>query len=247
MEREFRRKKIDIQTGTRFEALDVKPDQVVVHAVRGEESLTLATDQVLVAIGRKPLSAEIGLEKVGVSLNEKGFVQVDEQLRTSVPSVRAIGDLAGGPLLAHKASEEGVAAVEFAAGMKRQPLAHERIPACIYTQPQVAWIGLTEESARAAYGDDLRVGKFPFLASGKAVATAHTAGFVKILAEPTYGEIVGAHIVGAGATDLIAEIGLGMTLEATTGEIAGTTHAHPTLSEAILEAALATEGRAIHF
>ncbi len=247
VEREFRRKKIDIQTGTRFEALEFKPDQVIVHAMRGEESLTLPTDQVLVAIGRKPLSADLGLEQVGVKLTEKGFVQVDEQLRTSVPGIRAIGDLAGGPLLAHKASEEGVAAVEFAAGMARSALAHERIPACIYTQPQVAWIGLTEEKARAVHGEDLRVGKFPFLASGKAVATAHTAGFVKILAEPRHGEIVGAHIVGAGATELIAEIGLGMTLEVTTGEIAGTTHAHPTLSEAIFEAALAAEGRAIHF
>ena len=153
----------------------------------------------------------------------------------------------GPPLLAHKASEEGVHCVERLAGLARPPLDHRKIPACIYTQPQVAWIGRTEAEARAEFGDDLLVGRFPFQASGKAVATTHTAGFVKILAEPRYREIVGAHVVGAGATELIAEIGLAMTLEATTAEIAGTSHAHPTLSEAILEAALAAEGRGINF
>jgi dihydrolipoamide dehydrogenase len=167
-------------------------------------------------------------------------------MRSSVPSISAIGDIAGPPLLAHKASEEGVHCVELLSGLARPPLDHWKIPACIYSQPQVAWIGRTEAQARAEFGNDLLVGRFPFQASGKAVASAHTAGFVKILAEPRYREIVGAHVVGAGATELIAEIGLAMTLEATTSEIAGTSHAHPTLSEAILEAALAAEGRGIH-
>jgi len=245
--REFRRKRIELRTKTRFEALELSGKAVVVHAVHEDESVSLPADQVLIAIGRKPLSQEIGLEEAGVALTGKGFVAVDEQLRTSVPQIRAIGDLVGPPLLAHKASEEGIAAVEFIAGLVRAPLDHRRIPGCIYTQPQVAWVGLTEAKARAQYSDDLRVGKFPFLASGKAVATAHTAGFVKILAEPEYGEVVGAHIVGAGATELIAEVCLGMNLEMTTEEISGTCHAHPTLSEAILEAALAAEGRGIHY
>jgi len=246
--REFRRKKIEIRTKTRFEALERNDREVVVHALDQEgQAVSLPADQVLIAIGRKPLSENIGLENVGVALTKKGFVAIDEQLRTSVPQIQAIGDLAGPPLLAHKASEEGIAAVEFAAGLVRAPLDHRRIPGCIYTQPQVAWVGLTEAKARAQYGDDLRVGKFPFLASGKAVATGHTAGFVKILAEPEYGEVVGAHIVGAGATELIAEVCLGMNLEITTEEISGTCHAHPTLSEAILEAALAAEGRGIHY
>ena len=137
--------------------------------------------------------------------------------------------------------------MEFLAGVKRPALDPHHVPACIYCEPQVAWIGLGEAEARALYGDDLRVGRFPFTASAKAIASAHTAGFAKILAEPRYGQIVGAHLVGAGATELIAEIGLAMTLEATTGEIASTCHAHPTLSEALMEAALAAEGRGINF
>src|SRR5262249_18196305 len=147
---------------------------------------------------------------------------------------------------AHKASEEGIAAVEFLAGMQRPLVDHKKIPACIYCQPQVAWIGLTEDEAKRAHGE-VRVGRFPFTASGKAVASAHTAGFAKVIAEPRYGEIVGAHIVGYGATELIAELAVAMTLEATTAEIAGTPHAHPTLSEAIMESALAAEGRGINF
>ena len=137
--------------------------------------------------------------------------------------------------------------METLCAVKRPPLDYWKIPACIYAQPQVAWIGRTEAQARAEFGDDLRIGKFPFTASGKAVASGHTAGFAKIIAEPRYGEIVGAHIVGYGATELIAEMSLAMTLEATTSEIASTSHAHPTLSEALLEAALAAEGRGINF
>jgi len=243
LEREFRRKKIEVRLGTRFEEL-----KRVNGGVReGEAAAELEADQVLVAIGRRPLSKDIGLESAGVELDSKGFVGVDEHRRTSVASIWAIGDLAGAPLLAHKASEEGIAAVEWLSGVKRPPLDHLKIPACIYAQPQVAWIGLTEAQARERYGDDLKVGKFPFQASGKAAAAAHTAGFAKILAEPRYHEIVGAHVIGAGATELIAEISLGMTLEATSAEVAVTPHAHPTLSEALMEAALAAEGRGINF
>ncbi len=247
LQRELRRKKIDVRLGTRFEEIKTANGGVRIQVRSGDTTAELEADQVLLAIGRRPLSREIGLESAGVALDERGFVTVDGDLRTSVASISAIGDIAGPPLLAHKASEEGIHCVERLAGLPRPPLDHWKIPACIYAQPQVAWIGRTEAQARAEFGDDLLVGRFPFQASGKAVATAHTAGFVKILAEPRYREIVGAHVVGAGATELIAEIGLAMTLEATTGEIAGTSHAHPTLSEAILEAALAAEGRAIHF
>jgi dihydrolipoamide dehydrogenase len=246
LEREFRKKKITVRTGTRFEQLKVDADGVRVLVREGEKESELVAGQVLVAIGRRPLSADLGLEGAGVATDARGFVRVDERLATNVPSVRAIGDLAGAPLLAHKASEEGIAAVEWMAGLSRPAVDHRKIPACIYAQPQVAWIGLTEAQARAEYGE-VRVGRFPFQASGKAVASAHTAGFAKIVAEPRFGEIVGAHLVGYGATELVAEIGLAMTLEATTTEIAATSHAHPTLSEAILEAALAAEGRGIHF
>ncbi|HVP31004.1 MAG TPA: dihydrolipoyl dehydrogenase [Myxococcota bacterium] len=249
MQRELRRKKIEVRLGTRFEGCKVANGGVRVTVSKGQtgETSELEAEQLLVAIGRRPLSDDLGLEKVGLSPDARGFLAVDAQLRTAVPNVYAIGDVAQPPLLAHKASEEGIAAVETIAGVRRPPLDHRKIPACIYAQPQVAWIGLTEAQAKAEYGDDVLVGKFPFTASGKAVAAAHTAGFVKIIAEPRYKEIVGAHLIGAGATELVAEIGLAMTLEATTGEIAATCHAHPTLSEAILEAALAAEGRGLNF
>ncbi len=247
LQRAFRRKNIEVKLGTRFEELKQDGAGVVVTVSHDGTSEELACDKVLAAIGRRPLSADLGLEEASVQTDEKGFVRVDDTLRSSVASVSAIGDLAGGPLLAHKASEEGIAAVEFVAGVDRQPLDHAAIPGCIYAQPQVAWVGMTETQAREAYGDDIKVGKMPFTAVGKAIAAAHTAGFVKIVAEPEYGQIVGAHLVGHGATELLPEIGLAMTLEATTSEIAATTHAHPTLSEALLEAALAAEGRAINF
>lgn len=247
LQREFRRKKIEVRLGTRFEELKVDGDRVRVSVRDGEKEEELEADQVLMAIGRRPLSDDLGLEKVGVEVDQRGFVSVDAAYRTAASSVLAVGDLVGGALLAHKASEEGIHAVERLAGERRPPLDPRKIPACIYAQPQVAWIGLSEEEAREEFGEDLRVGKFPFTASGKAVAAAHTAGFAKILAEPRYGEIVGAHVVGFGATELIAEIGLAMTLESTTTEIAATCHAHPTLSEAIMEAALAAEGRALNF
>jgi dihydrolipoamide dehydrogenase len=247
LQREFRRKGIEVRLGTSFEAVEKVGGLVRVTVSGDGSSEEIEVDQVLAAIGRRPLSDDLGLEKVGVALDPGGFVVVDEQLRTSAPTISAIGDLVGGALLAHKASEEGIAAVEFLSGLKRPPLDPRRIPFCIYSQPQIAWIGLTEEEARIGFGDELRVGKFPFTASGKAVASAHTAGFVKLLSESGDGEIVGAHIVGQGATELIAEIGLAMTLEATTAEVAATCHAHPTLSEALLESALLAEGRGINF
>jgi dihydrolipoamide dehydrogenase len=247
LQREFRRKKIEVRLDTRFEELKKESSGVRVAASGPKGSEELHADQVLVAIGRRARSDGLGLEEAGVELDERGFVKVDARLRTRAPTISAIGDVAGGALLAHKASEEGIASVEFEAGLARPPLDPHHVPACIYAQPQVAWIGLGEAEARERYGDDLRVGRFPFTASGKAIAAAHTAGFAKLLAEPRYGQIVGAHLVGAGATELVAEIGLAMTLEATTAEVAGTCHAHPTLSEAILEAALAAEGRGINF
>jgi dihydrolipoamide dehydrogenase len=247
LQREFRRKGIEVRLNTRFEGVE-KAGEGVRVAVSGEKGAgAIDADQVLVAIGRRALSADLGLERAGVTVNSRGFVEVDARGRTAAPGVYAIGDLVGGALLAHKASEEGIAAVELVAGVRTHPLDHSGIPSCIYAQPQVAWVGLTEAQARDRFGDDLRVGRFPFTASGKAIAAAHTAGFAKILAEPRYGQIVGAHVVGHSATELIAEVGLALTLEATTSEIAATCHAHPTLSEALLEAALSAEGRSINF
>jgi dihydrolipoamide dehydrogenase len=246
LHRELRRKGIEVRLGTTFEAIEKASGAVRVSVSGDGVSDEIEADQVLAAVGRRPLSEDLGLEQAGVAVDRSGFVVVDRQLRTSAPTVSAIGDLVGGALLAHKASEEGIAAVEYLAELERPALDHRRIPFCIYSQPQIAWIGWTEEEARSEYGDQLRIGKFPFTASGKAVASAHTAGFVKLLSESESGEIVGAHIVGQGATELIAEIGLAMTLEATTAEVAATCHAHPTLSEALLEAALLAEGRGIN-
>jgi dihydrolipoamide dehydrogenase len=247
VQREFRRKGIEVRLGTCFETIEKASGAVRVSVSRDGAPDEIEADQVLAAIGRRPLSDDLGLDQVGIAVDQGGFVIVDPQLRTSAPTVSAIGDLVGGALLAHKASEEGIAAVEHLSGVKRPALDPRRIPFCIYSQPQIAWIGMTEEEARSEYGDQIRVGKFPFTASGKAVASGHTAGFVKLLSESEGGEIVGAHIVGQGATELIAEIGLAMTLEATTDEVAATCHAHPTLSEALLESALLAQGRGINF
>jgi dihydrolipoamide dehydrogenase len=246
LEKEYRRKGIEMLLGCRFEKIDTAPGGVRVAYSRDDRSEEIAVDQVLVAVGRRPATDALGLDHAGVALDENGFVSVDDRLRTSVPTISAIGDVAGGPLLAHKASEQGVAAVESIAGLDRPPLDPLRIPACIYAQPQVAWIGLSEAQAREQYGDAVRIGKFPFSAVGKAVAADHTSGFVKLVVGAEYGEILGAHVIGAGATELIAELSLAMQLEATTAEIAQTVHAHPTLSEAIWEAALSAEGRSLN-
>ncbi len=244
--RELSRKGIEVRTRTRFVELKVLGDEVRVTLEREGSPAQLEADQVLVAMGRRARSRDLGLAEVGIGLDARGFVEVGPNRRTRVPTVSAVGDVVGGALLAHKASEEGLAVAELLAGLERPPLDPRRIPACVYAQPQVAWIGWSEAEARARWGDDVRVGRFPFRASGRALSAAQPAGLVKIIAEPRYGEIVGAHVVGWGATELIAEIALAVQLEATTAELARASHAHPTLSEALLEATLAAEGRAIH-
>jgi dihydrolipoamide dehydrogenase len=176
---------------------------------------------------------------------ERGFVQVSGSQQTSVPNIYAIGDVAGPPLLAHKAMAEGVIAAEHLAGHAPKPLERGNIPNCTYCSPQVASIGLTEPRAREI-GREVKVGKFPFRASGRALAMAETEGLVKLVADAQFGEILGVHIVGPEATEMIAEVAALRTLEATLDELFLTVHAHPTLAEALLEAALAADGRAIH-
>jgi dihydrolipoamide dehydrogenase len=245
LERSLVRRKVAIKTSTSFKSMETNPSGVVVtvEGEKGEEELR--ADQVLVAVGRKAITEEIGLEDAGVEV-EGGFIRVSPDYRTTAAGVWAIGDVIGPPLLAHKASEEGIAAVEFMAGHKRKPIDPRRIPACIYCQPQVATVGLSEAEAREA-GHDVRVGKFPFVASGKAVGTGHTEGFVKLVTDAKYGEILGCQVIGHGVTELIAEVTLAMNLESTVHEVAETCHAHPTLSEAIMESALVAAGRGIHF
>ena len=241
----FTRRGVKIATNTAYRGLEVNDGGVVVtvEGEKGEEELR--ADQMLLAVGRRAQVDDIGLEQAGVEI-EKGFIAVGEDYRTTASGVWAIGDVIGHPLLAHKASEEGKAAVEFMAGERKKPVDPRTIPACTYCQPQVATVGLTEDQARAA-NYDVRVGKMPFVANGKAVGSGHTEGFVKIVSDARYGEILGCQAIGHGVTELIAEVTLAMVLESTVREVGETTHAHPTLSEVIMESALLAEGRAIHF
>jgi dihydrolipoamide dehydrogenase len=245
LERVFKKRGIEILTGTKFHSLEKFPGRVDVTLDSGGDFKHRTANKVLVAVGRSPLSAGLGLESLGVEVN-RGYIKVNERMQTTNETIYAIGDVNGPPLLAHAASEEGIAAVEFMAGRRESAVDHLRIPACIYCQPQVAVIGLSEEQAQAR-GYEVKTGKFPFRALGKAIAAGHEEGFVKLVVDKEYGEVLGCHIIGYGATDLIAEAGLARTLEATTAELSGTVHAHPTLAEAIMEAALLAEGRGINF
>ena len=245
LERSFKRKGIEILTQTMFHRLEKYPGRVELILDNAGTLKERTTNKVLVAVGRAPISADLGLEEAGVEI-DRGYIQVNEQLQTANTAIYAIGDVNGPPLLAHAASEEGIAAVEYMTGEREKGLDSSRIPACIYCQPQVAVFGLSEEQAQAQ-GYEVKVGRFPFRALGKALASGHDEGMVKLVVEKEYGEILGCHIIGRGATDLIAEVGLARTLEATTAELSETVHAHPTLSEAIMEAALDAEGRGINF
>ena len=245
LEHSFKRKGIEILTQTMFHSLEKYPGRVELILDNAGTLKERTTNKVLVAVGRAPISADLGLEEAGVEI-DRGYIQVNEQLQTANTAIYAIGDVNGPPLLAHAASEEGIAAVEYMTGEREKGLDSSRIPACIYCQPQVAVFGLNEEQAQAQ-GYEVKVGRFPFRALGKALASGHDEGMVKLVVEKEYGEILGCHIIGRGATDLIAEVGLARTLEATTAELRETVHAHPTLSEAIMEAALDAEGRGINF
>jgi dihydrolipoamide dehydrogenase len=235
---------IRIMTDTEVKGVALEVEGARVEVSSDGQSVELQAEMVLVAVGRTPNSEGIGAEEVGISI-ERGFIQVNERMETSVDGIYAIGDVIGPPLLAHSAMAEGVIAVEAIAEMKVHPLDHRSIPSCTYCQPQVASIGLTEAKAREE-GYEIKVGRFPFQANGKAQAIAETEGLVKIISDADSGEILGVHILGAEATEMIAALGLARTLEATPEEIAHTIHAHPTLSEAVMEAALAALGQAIH-
>jgi dihydrolipoamide dehydrogenase len=238
--RALTRRGVTLKTGVKVAS--VKPGGAgVVVALEGEK---LEVEQVLVAVGRAAKVTGLGLETLGVQL-ERGFVKVSQSMETSVKGLYAVGDMAGPPLLAHKAMAEGVVAAEAIAGKTLRPVDYANVPSCTYCRPQIASIGLTEARAREG-GRTLAVGKFPFTASGKAVALGETEGFVKVIADKATGELLGVHIVGPEATEIIHEFALGRTLEATLEEIVHTIHAHPTLSEAALEATLAALGQAIH-
>ena len=218
---------------------------VTVEPAQGEGAAeTLEADVVLVATGRIPYTQGLGLDHLGVQLDQKGRIQTDAHFATNVTGVYAIGDVTAGPMLAHKAEDEGVAVAEMLAG-KAGHVNYEVIPSIVYTNPEVAAVGKTEEDLKAA-GVDYAVGKFPFTANGRAKANGTTDGFVKILADARTDRVLGVHIVGPHAGDLIAEAAIAMEFGASSEDIARTCHAHPTLAEAVKEAALAVEKRAIH-
>ena len=201
-------------------------------------------EKVLVAIGVQANTENLGLDSVGVA-TERGFIQIDDNMSTNVPGVYAIGDVTGKLLLAHVASAQGVMAAETIAGVESQPLDYVTMPRATYCLPQIASFGLTERQA-GEQGYSVKIGKFPFQASGKAVAMAETTGMVKLVVDEKYGELLGAHLIGPEVTEMLAELSIARLLEGTTLELGWMVHSHPTLSEAVKEAALATDGRAIH-
>jgi len=244
----LKRRKIAVRTGTRTEGATITDDGVAVRVKNADsdQEETLTTEVVLVAIGVQPSSDNVGLDTAGVKVDRRGFVPVDGFMRTNVPGTYAIGDLTGKLLLAHVASAQGIVAAEHIAGHRTLPIEdYVFMPRCTYCHPQVASLGLTETQANER-GHEIKVSKFPFRANGKALGLAEREGFVKIIADTVSGEILGVHMIGPEVTELLPELALARTLEATSEEIARTVHAHPTLSEVIMEAAHGIEGQPIH-
>ena len=235
LEELYRKKGIEIKTGVSVKEVEIIDDVPFLKYIAGEKENILSAEKVLMAVGVEGLSDGIGLEALGVRKN-RDTIQVNERQQTSVDGIWAIGDVAGAPQLAHAAVAEGIAAVEFIAGRERPPINRENIPNCVYSQPQVASTGLSEAKA-LDLGIEIKVGRFPFEASGKAQASRNTDGFVKLIFGARYGELLGGSIIGHGATELIAEVTLAISMEATYEELMWTIHAHPTLSEMVMEAA----------
>jgi dihydrolipoamide dehydrogenase len=246
LEKFFKRRKIDVMTSTKFESLETTANGVKVTVTLPDGSKkTLEAEYFLSAVGRAPVTKGIGLEKTNIQLMPKGTIQIDAMMRTSEPNVYAIGDITPYPWLAHCASMQGVVAVEHIAGKNPQPINYDRVPNATYCYPEVASVGLTEKKARER-GYDVKVGTFPFSAITKASISDEAFGLVKIVSDKKYDEVLGVHLIGPHATELLAEACVALKLETTTEELAHTMHAHPTLSEIMKEAAEATLGHAIH-
>lgn len=241
----FAKNGINILTNHRFQAVE-KTETGVKVTVSGEAGeKTLEAEQVLVAIGFRPNSKNLGLEEVGVNINERGFIEIDERMATNIPGIWAIGDVTGKLMLAHVASAQGVICAENIAGVETITLNYEMMPRATYCSPQIASFGLTEAQAKAR-GYDVKIGRFPFQANGKALGLGDYAGWVKLITDAKYGEILGAHLIGPEVTELLPELTLAQMMELTPAEIARNVHAHPSLSETLMEAAHAAEGHAIH-
>jgi dihydrolipoamide dehydrogenase len=244
VEKSYKKRGIEIMVGAKLEKADVGKNSVKLTVAAKDGAKTLEVERVLVAVGRAPIIDDIGLDKAGVK-TDRGAIVVDDHLQTNVKGIYAIGDVGRPPLLAHKASHEGIAVVEHIAGVGHGMVDYNNIPSVTYCHPEVASVGLTEQAAREK-GLDIEVGTFPWSANGRARTAGESEGFVKIIRDKKYSEILGAHIVGPNASELIAEFVVGRHLESTVEEMEKAMHPHPTLSEAIAEAALAAVGRVIH-
>jgi len=244
LEKSLKKQKIQVRTGTRVEKVETSGGKVALTVSKDGATETLSADKALMAIGVAPNSEGIGLEAVGVKA-ERGYVQIDDRMQTNVPGIYAIGDVTGKLALAHVASAQGLIATEAIAGRQTEKLNYAKMPRCVYCHPEVASVGLTEAQAREK-GYDVRLGQFPFRANGKALGMDDYEGFVKVVSESKYNEVLGVHIIGPHVTELIAGPTGMLHLEATLEELARTVHPHPTLSEAVMEAAHVAMGEAIH-
>ncbi|MDD4426421.1 MAG: dihydrolipoyl dehydrogenase [Mariniphaga sp.] len=244
LERTFKKMKMKVLTNSSVEKVDTSGEKckVTIKTKKGEE--IVEADVVLSAVGITPNTENTGLEEMGV-ITEKGRVKVDEFYRTNVEGIYAIGDIVEGPALAHVASAEGIVCVEKIAGKNPEPINYQNIPGCTYTNPEISSVGLTEEKAIKA-GYEVKVGKFPYSASGKASAAGQKDGFVKLIFDSKYGELLGAHMIGGNVTEMIAELVVAKKLEITGHELMKTIHPHPTMSEAVMEAAAAAYDEVIH-
>jgi dihydrolipoamide dehydrogenase len=244
LERSFKKAGMEVMTSSSVESVDTtgKVCQVTIKTPKGTEQRE--AEIVLSAVGITPNLEQLGLEELGILL-ENGKVKVDEFYQTNVTGIYAIGDIVAGPALAHVASAEGIVCIEKIAGMNPEPLNYKNIPGCTYTSPEIASVGFSEKAARDA-GYEIKVGKFPYTASGKASAAGNKEGFVKLIFDARYGELLGAHLIGDNVTEMIAEMVVARKLETTGHELIKAIHPHPTMSEAIMEAAAAAYGEVIH-
>ena len=244
LKKSFIEREIDIRVGVAVKSIQASNGTALVTLIAKEEEHLITSNKVLVAVGVQPNTDKIGLEKVGITTNN-GFISISENMETNVSGVYAIGDVTGKMLLAHVASAQAVTAVEYIAGLNPAPLDYQLMPRAIYCEPQVASFGMTEAQAKDN-GIETQIGKFPFSASGKAIALGHTEGIVKLVIDPEIGEILGAHMIGPEVTELLAELSMTKLLEGTTTELGWLVHPHPTISETLKEAALDSTNEAIH-
>jgi dihydrolipoamide dehydrogenase len=241
----FRKQGLEIRAGTKVTGANVEENRVLVETEKDGAKETLEADYVLVSVGRKPSLTGIDAAALGLNVGKRGEVIVDHQLRTNLPGVYAIGDVVGGKLLAHKAEEEGVIAAEVIAG-KPVEMHYKSVPAIVYTWPEIASVGLAEHEVKES-GREYKVGKFPFSANGRARTMGETTGFVKFIADAKTDELLGAHLIGPNVSELCAEVVLAFEYRGSSEDLGVTIHSHPTLSEAVKEAALGVLGRSIHF